>query len=228
MCEAIDFLTYYAASAVEMEETALAQVPGEHNELRHRPRGAGVVIAPWNFPLAIPTGMVSGALVTGNTVVFKPAEQTPGVGLRLVQTLHEAGVPVDALAFLPGIGEDIGPRLVEHPDIAFVAFTGSRAVGLDIVERAGGGPARAAVVKQVIAEMGGKNPVIVDSDADLDVAVPAIVKSAFGYAGQKCSAASRVLVVESVFDQVDRAARPARSICSPSTTRRTRPPISGR
>ena len=121
VCEAIDFLNYYAGSAVELEETALAQVPGEENRLRYRPRGAGVVIAPWNFPLAIPTGMVSGALAMGNTVVFKPAEQTPGVGFRMVQTLHEAGVPVDALAFLPGIGEDIGPRLIEHPDITFIA-----------------------------------------------------------------------------------------------------------
>ncbi len=202
VCEAIDFLTYYARSAVEMEVSELAQVPGEHNELRQRPRGAGAVIAPWNFPLAIPVGMVAGALATGNTVVFKPAEQTPGIGLRMVQTLHEAGVPVDALTFLPGIGEDVGPRLVEHPDISFVAFTGSRAVGLDIVERAAPVRPGQRLVKQVIAEMGGKNPVIVDTDADLDVAVPAIVKSAFGYAGQKCSAASRVLVVGPVFDQL--------------------------
>ena len=202
VCEAIDFLTYYARSAVELEETPLGQVPGEHNELRYRPRGVGVVIAPWNFPLAIPTGMVAGALATGNTVIFKPAEQTPGVGLRLVQTLHEAGVPLDALTFLPGIGEDVGPHLVEHPDIAFVAFTGSRAVGLDIVERAAPVRPGQRVVKQVIAEMGGKNPVIIDADADLDVAVPAVVKSAFGYAGQKCSAASRLLVVGPVFEQL--------------------------
>ncbi len=202
VCEAIDFLTYYARSAVAMEETPLAQVPGEHNELRFRPRGAGAVIAPWNFPLAIPTGMVSGALATGNTVVFKPAEQTPGIGFRMVQTLHEAGVPVDALSFLPGIGEDIGPRLVEHPDISFVVFTGSRAVGLDIVERAAAVRPGQRMVKRIVAEMGGKNAVVVDSDADLDVAVPAIVKSAFGYAGQKCSAASRVLVVGQAFDQL--------------------------
>jgi len=202
VCEAIDFLTYYARLAVAMEATPLAQVPGERNDLHRRARGVGAVIAPWNFPLAIPTGMVAGALVTGNTVVFKPAEQTPGVGLRLVQTLHEAGVPGGALAFLPGIGEEIGPQLVEHPDVALVAFTGSREVGLDIVERAAVHRPGQRVVKRVIAEMGGKNPVIVDSDADLDVAVPAIVKSAFGYAGQKCSAASRVVVLEPVFDQV--------------------------
>ena len=202
VCEAIDFWSYYAASAEALEAIPLAQVPGERNDLHHRARGVGVVIAPWNFPLAIPAGMVGGALVMGNPVVFKPAEQTPGIALRMVQILHEAGVPPAALAFLPGIGEDIGPALVEHPDTSFVAFTGSRAVGLDIVRRAAVVQPGQRHVKYVSAEMGGKNPVVVDTDADLDVAVPAIVKSAFGYAGQKCSAASRVLVPDRIADQL--------------------------
>ena len=178
----------------------LLQPPGEANEYRYQPRGVGVVIAPWNFPLAIPTGMVTAALVTGNTVVFKPAEQTPGIASRLVELLFEAGLPTGALAFLPGIGEDVGPALVEHPDVAFVTFTGSKAVGLDIIRRAAEvGPGQRHV-KRVVAEMGGKNAIIVDSDADLDDAVPAILQSAFGYAGQKCSAASRVIAVDDIFD----------------------------
>ncbi|MCU1354331.1 MAG: L-proline dehydrogenase [Acidimicrobiales bacterium] len=202
VCEAIDFWTYYAALAPTLDATALAQVPGERNDLHHRPRGVGVVIAPWNFPLAIPAGMVGAALVMGNPVVFKPAEQTPGVALRMVQILHEAGVPPAALALLTGIGEQVGPALVEHPLTAFVAFTGSRAVGLDIVRRAAVVQPGQHHVKLVSAEMGGKNPIIVDRDADLDAAVPAVVKSAFGYAGQKCSAASRLLVPHALLDQL--------------------------
>ena len=201
VCEAIDFCEYYGRRAIELGAGArLLQPPGEANEYRYQPRGVGVVIAPWNFPLAIPTGMVTAALVTGNTVVFKPAEQTPGIASRLVEILFEAGLPTGALAFLPGIGEEIGPALVEHPDVAFVTFTGSKAVGLDIIRRAAEvGPGQRHV-KRVVAEMGGKNAIIVDSDADLDDAVPAILQSAFGYAGQKCSAASRVIAVDDIFD----------------------------
>ena len=201
VCEAIDFCEYYGRGAIELGAGArLLQPPGEANEYRYQPRGVGVVIAPWNFPLAIPTGMVTAALVTGNTVVFKPAEQTPGIASRLVEILFEAGLPTGALAFLPGIGEEIGPALVEHPDVAFVTFTGSKAVGLDIIRRAAEvGPGQRHV-KRVVAEMGGKNAIIVDSDTDLDDAVPAILQSAFGYAGQKCSAASRVIAVDDIFD----------------------------
>ena len=201
VCEAIDFCEYYGRHAIELGAGArLLQPPGEANEYRYQPRGVGVVIAPWNFPLAIPTGMVTAALVTGNTVVFKPAEQTPGIASRLVEILFEAGLPTGALAFLPGIGEEIGPALVEHPEVAFVTFTGSKAVGLDIIRRvAEVGPGQGHV-KRVVAEMGGKNAIVVDSDADLDDAVPAILQSAFGYAGQKCSAASRVIAVDDIFD----------------------------
>ncbi len=202
VCEAIDFCEYYGREALRISRGArLRQVPGEANSHSYEPRGVGVVLSPWNFPLAIPTGMVTAALVTGNAVLFKPAEQTPGIALRLVEILHEAGVPPGVLAFLPGIGEEVGAHLVDHPAVAFVAFTGSKAVGLQILERAAVvGPGQRQI-KRVVAEMGGKNAVVVDTDADLDVAVPAIVHSAFAYAGQKCSAASRVIVLESVFDE---------------------------
>jgi RHH-type proline utilization regulon transcriptional repressor/proline dehydrogenase/delta 1-pyrroline-5-carboxylate dehydrogenase len=203
VCEAIDFCEYYGREALRLGAgVALIQVPGEANAYRYQPRGIGAVIAPWNFPLAIPTGMASAALVTGNCVLLKPAEQTPGVAFRLVEILLEAGVPPGALSFLPGLGEETGPTLVEHPAIAFVAFTGSKAVGLSIIERAAVQRPGQRQVKRVVAEMGGKNAVIVDSDADLDQAVPAIVTSAFSYAGQKCSAAARVIVLAPIFDEL--------------------------
>jgi RHH-type proline utilization regulon transcriptional repressor/proline dehydrogenase/delta 1-pyrroline-5-carboxylate dehydrogenase len=214
VCEAIDFLEYYGRRAIEIAGGApLVQAPGETNRYRYQPRGVGVVIAPWNFPLAIPTGMVSAALVTGNAVVFKPAEQTPGIAYRLAHILLDAGVPPGVFAFLPGVGETVGPPLVEHPDVSFVTFTGSRAVGLDIVRRAAATSPAQRQVKRVVAEMGGKNAIVVDSDADLDEAVPAIVQSAFGYAGQKCSAAARVIAVGDVHDAlVDRLAGAARIV----------------
>jgi RHH-type transcriptional regulator, proline utilization regulon repressor / proline dehydrogenase / delta 1-pyrroline-5-carboxylate dehydrogenase len=208
VCEAIDFLEYYGRGALELAGGApLLQVPGEANRYGYQPRGVGVVIAPWNFPLAIPTGMVAAALVTGNAVVFKPAEQTPGIAYRLARFLLDAGVPPGAFAFLPGVGETVGPPLVTHPDVSFVTFTGSRAVGLDIVRRAAATSPAQRQVKRVVAEMGGKNAIVVDSDADLDEAVPAIVQSGFGYAGQKCSAAARVIAVGGVHNAlVDRLA----------------------
>lgn len=198
VCEAIDFLEFYARGGVALERgKALFQVPGERNEMRYAPRGVVAVISPWNFPIAIPCGMVAAALATGNTVVLKPAEQSPGCALMVVQALREAGVPAGALALLPGEG-DTGAALVRHPDVQTIAFTGSGPVGLEIL-RAAAEPGRRHL-KRVVAEMGGKNCVIVDSDADLDEAVPAIVSSSFLYAGQKCSAASRVLVHEAVAD----------------------------
>jgi RHH-type proline utilization regulon transcriptional repressor/proline dehydrogenase/delta 1-pyrroline-5-carboxylate dehydrogenase len=201
VCEAIDFCEYYGRRARLLGDGArLVEVPGEDNRYRYQPRGVAAVIAPWNFPLAIPTGMVTAALVTGNPVVFKPAEQTPGVALRLVEILLDAGLPPGALAFLPGAGHEIGPALVAHRDVSFVTFTGSKAVGLEIVQRAAQPAPGQRHVKRVVAEMGGKNAIIVDADADLDDAVPAIVQSAFGYAGQKCSAASRVVAHGAIFD----------------------------
>ena len=200
VCEAIDFLEYYARGAVELERgPALVQVPGERNALRYAPRGVTAVISPWNFPLAIPLGMTAAALATGNTAVLKPAEQAPGCALALVEALRQGGVPAGAVALLPGAGET-GAALAEHPDVATIAFTGSGAVGLGLMRTAARVPAGSRQLTRVVAEMGGKNCVIVDSDADLDDAVPAIVQSAFAYAGQKCSAASRVLVHEAIAD----------------------------
>jgi RHH-type transcriptional regulator, proline utilization regulon repressor / proline dehydrogenase / delta 1-pyrroline-5-carboxylate dehydrogenase len=202
VCEAIDYLEYYARGAVALEHgRELLQVPGERNTMRYVQRGVAAVISPWNFPLAIPTGMTAAALAAGNAVVLKPAEQSPGNALALVQALHEAGVPADALALLPGFG-DAGAALVRHPGVHLIAFTGSSAVGLDIIRAAAEVPEGQSHVKRVIAEMGGKNCVIVDSDADLDEAVPGLLQSAFDYAGQKCSAASRALVHEAVADRL--------------------------
>jgi RHH-type proline utilization regulon transcriptional repressor/proline dehydrogenase/delta 1-pyrroline-5-carboxylate dehydrogenase len=202
VCEAIDFLEYYARGALALDAGAtLLQLPGERNTMRYAPRGPCAVIAPWNFPLAIPTGMAAAALATGNPVVLKPAEQAPGCALRIVQALRAGGVPAAAIALLPGEG-DAGAALVRHPAVATIAFTGSAAVGLDIVRAAAEVPAGARQIKRVVAELGGKNCVIVDADADLDEVVPALVASAFAYAGQKCSAASRALVHEAIVDAV--------------------------
>jgi delta 1-pyrroline-5-carboxylate dehydrogenase len=200
VCEAIDFLEFYARGAVALDRgKALFQVPGERNEMRYAPRGVVAVISPWNFPIAIPMGMTAAGLATGNSVVLKPAEQSPGCGLMVVRALREAGVPPDALALLPGEGET-GAALVKHPGVHTIAFTGSGPVGLQIIRAAAEPSARH--LKRVVAEMGGKNCVVVDSDADLDDAVPAIVTSAFVYAGQKCSAASRVLVHEAIAEEL--------------------------
>jgi RHH-type proline utilization regulon transcriptional repressor/proline dehydrogenase/delta 1-pyrroline-5-carboxylate dehydrogenase len=205
VCEAIDFCEYYGREMLRLDEGGMVQSPpGERNTLRYQPRGVGVVIAPWNFPLAIPTGMVTAALVTGNSVCFKPAEPTPAIAYRLVEALEAGGLPPGVLSFLPGLGEVVGARLVEHPDVDFITFTGSKAVGLAINESAAHHRQGERSVKRVVAEMGGKNALIVDADADLDTAVPAIVTSAFGFAGQKCSAASRLVVLESIFDDLVR------------------------
>jgi RHH-type proline utilization regulon transcriptional repressor/proline dehydrogenase/delta 1-pyrroline-5-carboxylate dehydrogenase len=200
VAEAIDFLEFYARGCVELARgVPLLQVPGERNELRYAPRGVVGVVSPWNFPIAIPLGMVAAGLATGNTVVLKPAEQTPGCGLLIAETLYAAGVPKDAFVLLPGEGE-AGAALVAHPHLATIAFTGSVAVGLEILRSAAEVREGQNMVKRVVSEMGGKNCVIVDSDADLDEVVPALVHSAFDYAGQKCSAASRVLVHEATHD----------------------------
>ena len=204
LCEAVDFLEYYARGAVRLAAgPELEQLPGERNALHHRPRGVVAVIAPWNFPLAIPLGMTAAALATGNAVCLKPAEQSPACAAAVVAALHAAGVPPDALALLPGAGA-VGAALVRDPRVATIAFTGSLAVGLEIQRAAAEtGPGQRAL-KRVVAELGGKNCAIVDADADLDEAVPAIVASAFGYGGQKCSAVARVLVHEAVAEPLCR------------------------
>jgi RHH-type proline utilization regulon transcriptional repressor/proline dehydrogenase/delta 1-pyrroline-5-carboxylate dehydrogenase len=201
ICEAIDFCEFYAREAAFLQGPHGVDVPGEENRFVYMPRGVTAVIAPWNFPLAILAGMTTAALVTGNSVVMKPAEQSPIIAARLMEIFHQVGLPDGVLNYLPGKGEVAGARLVEHPDTAVIAFTGSRGVGLAINRRAAEVSASGiGYVKRVIAEMGGKNAIIVDDDADLDEAVLAVVKSAFGYQGQKCSACSRVIVLAAVYD----------------------------
>src|SRR3954469_18736894 len=190
VCEAIDFLEYYAREAVQLAAgPELLQVPGERNTMRYVARGVTAVIAPWNFPLAIPCGMTAAALATGNAVVLKPAEQSPASAQLLVDALRAGGVPDGAIQLVTGFG-DAGEALVRDPRVHTIAFTGSSAVGLAIVRAAAETPEGQPHLKRVVAEMGGKNCVLVDADADLDDAVPAILQSAFGYAGQKCSAAA--------------------------------------
>ena len=201
IAEAIDFCEFYAAAAEAMEHEAGIDVPGEENRFEFLPRGVTAVIAPWNFPLAILTGMTAAALATGNTVVMKPAEQTGIVGALLWEIFAELKLPAGVLNFLPGRGEVVGARLVEHPDVALIAFTGSREVGLAINARAAEvSRTETRFVKKVIAEMGGKNAILVDEDADLDEAVAGVAKSAFSFQGQKCSACSRAIVHTTVYD----------------------------
>ncbi|MDP3722633.1 MAG: proline dehydrogenase family protein [Candidatus Omnitrophota bacterium] len=199
--EAIDYLEYYSHGMGELADgKTLLQLPGERNAYRYRPRGVAVVIAPWNFPAAIFLGMASAALVSGNTVILKPAKQSSVIAAHLAQILRASGLPPAVAQFLPGSGEQIGAALVQHPGTHVVLFTGSKAVGLSIVEACGKVAPGARCIKHVVAEMGGKNALIIDADADLDAAVHGTLHSAFGYAGQKCSAASRVIVHEAVYD----------------------------
>lgn len=200
--EAIDFLNYYAADAERLAGlNPLQQLLGESNALSYLPRGVCSVIAPWNFPLAISVGMAAAAVVTGNTVVYKPSSLSALNGWLLVDLFREAGLPGGVFNYVPGRGGVIGDTLVDHPDVATIAFTGSKEVGLRIIERAAVVQPRQRHVKRVIAEMGGKNAIIIDDDADLDEAVPAVLQSAFGFQGQKCSACSRVIVVDAIFER---------------------------
>src|SRR5579864_7683190 len=200
VAEAIDFCEYYAREMIRLASPIRHDVPGEDNEYFNEPRGVTVVISPWNFPLAILCGMTTAALVTGNPVIMKPAEQSSVVAVKLMEIFQSVGLPKGVLHFLPGIGEEVGPTLVNHRDVAVIAFTGSRGVGLAINYEASATPAGQEHVKRVIAEMGGKNAIIVDADADLDEAVKGVVESAFFYAGQKCSACSRAVVLEPIYD----------------------------
>jgi RHH-type proline utilization regulon transcriptional repressor/proline dehydrogenase/delta 1-pyrroline-5-carboxylate dehydrogenase len=201
VAEAIDFCRFYAEQMLAMSPATRVDLAGEENEFHYRPRGVVAVIAPWNFPLAILCGMTTAALAMGNTVVMKPAEQSSVVAAKFMDILLESGLPDGVVNFLPGIGEEIGPTLVQHPDVDVIAFTGSRTVGLEINKAAAAIDLHQHGVKKVIAEMGGKNAIIVDDDADLDEAVQGVVQSAFGYAGQKCSACSRAIVLAGAYDQ---------------------------
>ncbi|MDG2477708.1 MAG: proline dehydrogenase family protein [Phycisphaerales bacterium] len=202
VCEAIDFLEYYARQAIGLfEPRRIGQFIGELDTEFQEPRGVAVIISPWNFPLAICCGMSAAALVTGNTTIIKPAEQTPGIAKLLVDMLHESGVPRDVVQFVPGKGETVGAQLVRDARTSLVAFTGSKAVGLDIVQACGAVGDEQGWVKRVICEMGGKNAIIVDTSADLDEAVLGVRDSAFNFQGQKCSACSRVIVVGSAYQE---------------------------
>src|SRR5437870_8723777 len=202
VAEAIDYLEYYGREMMRLSAPRVTQpLPGESNIYLYEPRGIAAVIAPWNFPLAILTGMTATALVTGNCAIVKPAEQSPVTGALLVEILREAGLPDAAYQLLQGGGE-LGAYLVRHPAVHLIAFTGSREVGLEILRAAYDHQPEQEHVKRVVCEMGGKNAIIVDEDADLDEAVVHILESAFGYQGQKCSAASRIILTEEIHDHL--------------------------
>lgn len=201
VAEAIDYLNYYGSEIIRLGPRRMGNFPGEVNDYLYEPRGVGVVISPWNFPLAIPTGMVSASIVTGNCVILKSSGLSPVIGWRLVEIFNDVGLPHGVLQYLPGPGTEIGEYLVGHPEVDFIAFTGSKEVGLRIVELAGRTPAGQRNIKRVIAEMGGKNAIIVDETADLDEAIKGVIESAFSYQGQKCSACSRVIVAGEVYEE---------------------------
>ncbi len=201
--EAMDFCLFYAQQMRLLGQPRLTQhVLGEESYQHYWPRGVALVIAPWNFPIAILSGMVTAALVTGNTVIMKPAEPSAVLGAMLMEIFEEAGVPPGVLNYLPGRGSVIGAHLVDHPDVEMIAFTGSREVGLSIWESAGRTRPGQRELKRVVCEMGGKNAVIVDADADLDETIVDTIYSAFGYQGQKCSACSRLIVLDENYDRV--------------------------
>lgn len=201
--EAIDFLEYYGRQMLRLADSIpLTPVDGEEDVAFYQPLGVGAVIPPWNFPLAILTGMSSAAIVAGNTILLKPASPTPVIGAKFVEIMEEAGLPAGVLNFVPGDGSVIGDHLVTHPAIRFISFTGSRDVGLRINRLAAEHQPGQRWIKRVVAELGGKDAILVDETADLEAAAVGIVQSAFGFQGQKCSACSRAVVVDSVYDLV--------------------------
>jgi 1-pyrroline-5-carboxylate dehydrogenase len=203
VAEAIDFCRYYAHQALRMSEPVpVEEFPGETNESWLQPIGVGVVIPPWNFPLAILVGMTVGPVAAGNTVIVKPASNTPLVGWGFVKALEEAGLPPGVVNFLPGSGSTIGDALVDHPRTRFINFTGSKEIGLRIAERSAKVHEGQKWLKRSYMEMGGKDALIVDETADLDSAAIDAVRSAFGFQGQKCSACSRLIVMDSVHDEL--------------------------
>ncbi|MCB0391613.1 MAG: proline dehydrogenase family protein [Bdellovibrionales bacterium] len=202
VCEAVDFCRYYAQEMLKLDKgQRVGHAKGEVSNYHYVSRGPTLVIAPWNFPLAILTGMVAGALITGNSVIMKPAEQSSITAAQLMRLIQESGFPQDVVSFLPGYGEEVGEYLVNHKDITTIAFTGSKDVGLRIVNKSSSIQTDQLYSKRCIIEMGGKNALLIDSDADLDEAVSGILYSAFGFQGQKCSACSRVVVLDDNYDR---------------------------
>ena len=199
--ETIDFLEFYAREALRLDAaTTPIQLPGERNQLRYIPLGVGAVIPPWNFPLAIMAGMTSAAIVCGNTVILKPSGDAPTIAAIFFSLLEEAGLPAGVVNFCPGAGAKFGSALVAHPQTRFIAFTGSKAVGLEIHESAARTQPGQHFIKRTILEMGGKDSILVEPDCDLDAAVEGVVASAFGFNGQKCSACSRAIVAAEIYD----------------------------
>jgi 1-pyrroline-5-carboxylate dehydrogenase len=199
--ETIDFLNFYAREALRLDGASPPiQLPGERNLFRYIPLGVGAVIPPWNFPFAIMAGMTAAAIVCGNTVILKPSVDAPTIAARFFSLLEEAGLPDGVVNFCPGDGPDFGAAAVAHPETRFVAFTGSKAVGLEIHEQAAKTQPGQLFIKRTILEMGGKDSIIVEADCDLDAAVEGVAAAAFGYNGQKCSACSRAIVDASVYD----------------------------
>ena len=202
VAEAIDFCEFYARECLRLGgPQPLSPTAGEKNHLQYIPLGVGVVIPPWNFPLAILVGMTTASLVAGNTVVLKPSSDSPTVGYKFMEVLEAAGMPAGVVNYLPGPGPSVGNALVAHPRTRYIAFTGSKEVGLGINELAAKTQPGQVWIKRVIAEMGGKDSIVVDEDSDLDQAIDGVASSAFGYSGQKCSACSRAIVVGSVYDR---------------------------
>ncbi len=203
VAEAIDFCEYYARQAIELAEPLPTHpYPGEENESHLIPMGAGVVIPPWNFPLAILVGMTAGPVAAGNTVVLKPASNTPVIGAQFMQAVREAGFPPGVINYLPGPGGKVGDFLVDHPRTRFINFTGSKEVGLRIARRSAVVQPEQAWLKRAFMEMGGKDAMVVDETADLEEAAEAAVRSAFGFQGQKCSACSRLILVDRIYEEV--------------------------
>jgi 1-pyrroline-5-carboxylate dehydrogenase len=201
VAETIDFLEFYSREALRLAKaTTPIQLPGERNELLYIPLGVGAVIPPWNFPFAIMAGMTSAAIVTGNTVILKPSSDSPTIAAKFVEVLEEAGMPGGVVNFCPGSGATFGNAIVEHPKTRFIAFTGSKAVGLDIHERAAKTQPGQVWIKRTVLEMGGKDSILVCADSDFDAAVDGVVASAFGFSGQKCSACSRAIVEATIYD----------------------------
>ncbi|PYS44201.1 MAG: L-glutamate gamma-semialdehyde dehydrogenase [Acidobacteria bacterium] len=199
--EAIDFLEFYGREMLRYgSEQPLVKLVGEQNHLEYIPLGVGAVIPPWNFPLAIMAGMTAAAIVTGNTVVLKPSSDAPAIAYKFFELLEEAGLPAGVVNFMTGSGAEVGDVIVDHPKTRFVAFTGSKEIGLRINERAAKTQPGQLWIKRVVAEMGGKDAIIVADDADLDEAATGVVQSAFGFQGQKCSACSRAIIEARVYD----------------------------
>ena len=199
--ETIDFLEFYAREALRLAAAVPPiQYPGERDELLYIPLGVGAVISPWNFPFAIMAGMTAASIVTGNTVILKPSSDAPTIAAKFIEVLEEAGLPSGVVNFCPGSGAEFGNAIVEHPKTRFIAFTGSKKVGLEIHERAAKLRPGQIWIKRTILEMGGKDSILICADADLDRAVEGVVDSAFGFSGQKCSACSRAIVEAPIYE----------------------------